>query len=505
MKKFFLAALLCIAFSVHAEDFNLPVTYDTLRNGLRIIIVPDTNVAVVSCRLYYFVGSMYEGPGSTGLSHMYEHMMFKGTKRLGTTNYSAEVPIMKKIDSLELCMSTLQQKLPSKANDSIKETLHQQVMKLLDSQRKLMKKDELWELYQNNGGTQLNAWTADDMTAYIVTLPKNKVELFYWIESDRMSNPILREFYSERNVVAEERRMRYENRPMGKYWEQLNAHFYLAHPYRLPTIGWMSDIQSFTRTKMEQHVKKYYTPDNALIVLVGNVSPEATLKNIKRYFEPIPRAAVPRQEVVTREPEPAGQTRFIVREEAQPRIDIAFHTPGYPDSALYRLDIVEGIFSGRSGRLYRRLVDKEGLCTDAGAENNVRLHNSEFIIWAELKNTTDPLKVEKIILEELAKVQKSPPTQKELMRITNEIRMSFISGLTSLEGLSDRLAWFERLRSWRDLATYPAQISAVSSDEIPAVAAQYLNPDFATIGTLQPKKAPPANKTQSSPKGVPAQ
>jgi len=179
-----------------------------------------------------------------------------------------------------------------------------------------------------------------------------------------------------------------------------------------------------------------------------------------------------------------------------------FHTPGYPDSALYRLDIVEGIFSGRSGRLYRRLVDKEELCTDAGAENNVRLHNGEFIIWAELKNTTDPQKVEKIIIEEIAKIQKSPPTSKELMRITNEIRMSFISGLKSLEGLSDRLAWFERLRSWKDLMSYPSHIAAVTSKEIPAIAAQYLNPDVATIGILQPKKAPPARQSEQTKTGA---
>jgi predicted Zn-dependent peptidase len=488
MIKKVLCALLFGTTLLYSNEFNLPVTYDTLPNGLRIIIVPDTNVAVVSCRLYYFVGSMYEGPGTTGLSHMYEHMMFKGTKRLGTSDYRSEVPIMKKIDSLENCI-TLRNNKNEFVNDSATTKIHEQVMQLLDKQRKFMKKDEIWELYQNNGGTQLNAWTADDMTAYIVTLPKNKIELFYWIESDRMKEPVLREFYSERDVVAEERRMRYDNRPIGTYWERLNALFYIAHPYRLPTIGWMSDIQSFTRQKMEDHVRRFYTPDNALLVLVGNIVPNDAVQNINRYFGKIPRASVAKQEVVTREPAPIGQTRFVMHAKAEPRIDMVFHTPGYPDSALYKLDIIEGIFSGRSGRLFRRLVDKERLCTDAGAENNSKLHNGEFIIWAELKNDTDPQKVENIIIDELKKVAVTRPTEKEIMRITNEIRMSFISGLKSLEGLSDRLAWFERLGSWRYLFDYPAMIASVKPDDIPKAVAQYLNPELATIGILLPENS----------------
>ncbi len=488
MKPFNSMIILFALCTAYSEEFQLPVTYDTLNNGLRVIIVPDTNVAVVSCRLYYFVGSMYEGPGTSGLSHMFEHMMFKGTRRLGTLNYKKEVPIMKEIDSLENRIIQLRQKEEGSAADSLAGSLHDQVMDLLDRQRKYIKKDEIWELYQNQGATQLNAWTADDMTAYIVTLPRNKVELFYWIESDRMREPVLREFYSEREVVAEERRMRYENRPLGKYWERLNALFYVAHPYRLPTIGWMSDIRSYTRQKMEEHVRRYYTPDNALIVMVGNLAPAAALEDIKRYFGSIPRAKTPKQEVVTREPEPIGVTRFVVHEDGEPRLDMIFHVPGYPHDDLYKLDIIEGIFSGRSGRLYRRLVDKDGLCTDAGAASNVRLHNGEFHIWAELKNETDPSKVEAIIREELRKVATKRPTGKEIMRITNEIRMSFVSGLKSLEGLSDRLAWFERLRSWKDLLSYPSKIAAVKPEEIPDVVARYLDPEVATIGMLLPVK-----------------
>jgi predicted Zn-dependent peptidase len=484
MKSLLLAfvSLLSISLPIAAGEIKLPVSYSVLKNGLRIIVVPDTNVAVVSCRLYYFVGSMYESAGFTGLSHMYEHMMFKGTKKLGTTNYAAEVPLMTAIDSLDLLLYLREQS--ENGTDTIARRYLKQRSLLLDKQRKFIKKDEIWELYQNNGATNLNAWTADDMTAYIVTLPKNKAELFYWIESDRMRNPVLREFTSERDVVMEERRMRYDNRPQGRYWERLNALFYIANPYRNPTIGWASDIRAFTRQKLDQHIHRYYTPDNALIVLVGNIDSLQAKRDIQRYFGSIPRAPHPKEEVVTREPTPIGETRFTVYDDAAPRIDMIFHTPGYPDDVLYKMDVLESIFSGRSGRLYSRLVDKEGLCTNAGAENNVRLNDGDFQIWTELKNGVDPAKVERIIREEIAGAASSPPTAMEMRRVTNEIRMSFVSDLKSLEGLSDRLAWFERLGSWKNIFTYPEHIASVKPEDIPAAVKQYLDPGHMTIGIL---------------------
>jgi predicted Zn-dependent peptidase len=426
---------------------------------------------------------MYEGPGTSGLSHMFEHMMFKGTRTLGTRDYKKEAPMLDKIDSAEARIERLRA-LGAADTDTAIVALREEIERLLNDQRGYVVKDEIWQLYQNNGGTNLNAWTGDDMTAYIVTLPKNKVELFYWIEADRMRSPVLREFPSEHEVVTEERRMRYENRPIGAYFERLNALFYIAHPYRLPTIGWMSDIRSYTRVLLSEHVKRFYTPDNALIVLAGNIDPVKALADVRRYFGRIPRAAHPKREVVTREPPPVGETRFTMYDNAQPRIDIMYHIPGYPDDDLYQLDVMQGILSGRSGRLYGRLVTGEGLCTDAGAENAFRLHNGEFRVWATLKNESDPAKVEKILLEELARLTREPPTETEMLRNKNAIRFSFVTGLRSLEGLSDRLAWFERLRSWRDLFDYTAKIESVTAASVPAVAKRYLGPDLKTVGLL---------------------
>jgi len=486
MRKFWGAVLLLAAAgSAFAEKIEIPVTYDSLHNGLKVIIVPDTNVAVVSCRLYYFVGGMNEGPSTAGLSHMYEHMLFKGTKRLGTHDYEKEIPYIARIDSLDRLLQNARR--IGGEQDSLYKKYRAEIFSTLEKQRKFIKKDEIWELYQSHGGTSLNAWTSNDMTAYIVTLPRNKVELFYWIESDRMQNPVLREFHSEQDVVLEERRMRYENRPLHLYWERLNSLFYVAHPFRQPVIGWTSNIRNFSTDKMMRHINSFYTPDNAVLVLVGNIDPVKAMEDINKYFGQIPKRTFHRDDVTVREPAPIGATRFTVQEDIEPRVDLLFHIPGYPHDDLYALDIIEGVLSGRSGRLYRRLVVEEQLCTDAGASSSFRPHNSSFHIYAQLKSGSDPAAVEKIIIEEIEKITTSVPSERELTRITNEIRMSFAEGLKSLEGLSDRLARFERLGSWRDLLEYPDKILSVDKESIPATASKYLKPQLGTYGFIVPK------------------
>ena len=482
---FALVAAPANASTPESESFAIPVFRDTLENGLRVIIVPDTNVAVVSCRLYYFVGGMNDGASVTGMSHMYEHMMFKGTKRLGTHDYQAEIPYLAAIDSLDRLMQRARRQRGD--SDSLYLSYRDEIFSLLNEQRQYIKKDEIWELYKGAGGTALNAWVSKDMSAYIVTLPMNKVELFYWIEADRMQNLVLREFHSERDVVLEERRMRHDNRPLNRYWERLQALFYVAHPFRQPVIGWESDIRAFTTENLMRHINNFYTPCNALIVLAGNISPEQAMDDIRKYFGNIPRYAGERGDVVTREPPTIGLTRFVMPEDAEPRIDVKFHTPGYPHEDLYALDIIEGVLSGRTGRLFRRLVDEEQLCMNAGAANMFRPHNGYFHIFATLKKDTDPAAVEAIIREEIEKVVSQVPSDHEILRVANNIRMSFAEGLKSLEDISDRLAWFERLGAWQDLFAYPQKIANVDKETVPKTAARYLRPDLATWGSIVPK------------------
>ncbi len=462
-------------FGAQAEvEFN--AHSDTLDNGLKVILFRDTTPAVVSCRLYYFVGSMYESHGTTGLSHMFEHMMFKGTERLGTKNYEKEKQYIKKIDSLY-------SEITSTDDKEVQTQLKKEIFSLLEEQRKYIKNNEIWKLYKDHGGTQLNAWTGDDKTAYIVTLPENRTELFHWIESDRMENHVLREFYSEKQVVLEERRMRYENRPVGKYWERLNALFYTAHPYRNPTIGWKSDIENYTRKKLESHVQKYYVPNNAVIVMAGNIDIDRTMGDIEKYFGGIERGPA-KQEVVTREPAPTGMTKFTMKDDAQPRIDVLFHTPGYPDKDLYTLDVISGLLKGKTGRLYKRLVDEEEVCISVSVGNAFRLHNGYFHLSAQLKDNADPEKVEDMIFEVIESLYTDPPDNEEVMKVKNRIRKNFITGLENLEGICDQLAFFERLNSWKDMEKYPIMISKVKRDQIPTCSQKYLDFTTSTIGKL---------------------
>jgi predicted Zn-dependent peptidase len=282
VKKTFLLIFVVIiaAFAKTPIKNDLPVYEEILANKLKLLVVSDTTIPEVSCRLYYFAGSMFESYSNTGLSHFYEHLMFKGTKRIGTTNYEAEVPIMNEIDSVDaMILSLLRGGLPQ--DDKRILQLKDRLSELQNEQRKYIIKDEIWSLYEKNGATGLNAWTSDDITAYIVSLPANKVELFANIESDRMQNLVLREFVSERDVVYEERRMRYENRPVNNYRMILEAMFYSAHPYRTPTIGWASDIENYSTAALKDHISKYYRPDNAVIVLAGNITPKAASLLIK--------------------------------------------------------------------------------------------------------------------------------------------------------------------------------------------------------------------------------
>jgi predicted Zn-dependent peptidase len=481
MKKIVLLFIFVTTIFATQED-RLPVYEEILPNNLRLLVVTDTTLPDVSCRIYYFVGGMYESYSRTGLSHFYEHMMFKGTRRLGTTNYEAEVPIMEEIDSADSEMLALLRRGVSR-NDERVLTLRNKIEELLEEQRKYIIKDEIGAIYERNGGAGLNAWASSDLTAYIVTLPANKVELFANIESDRMQNLVLREFVSERDVVAEERRMRYDNRPLNNYWQILGTVFYSAHPYRNPVIGWASDIENYSTAALRDHIAKFYRPDNALIVLAGNITPEAASKLINKYFADIENPDIDIYEVKTREPKPIGEKRFIVREKnAEPRIDILFHTPGYPDSALFALEIIGNMLSGNSGILHRRLVEEEELCVSVSVSNLWRHHNGKFAIHAVLKSGVSHEKVENIILEEIEKLTREEPKPDELLRVKNTLRRFYLEKFNDMGRFSDELAFFAKFGDWRDLFRYQDKIIQIESTT--SVVKEYLNPRYRTVGWM---------------------
>jgi predicted Zn-dependent peptidase len=469
--------------TVQPDAVRLSVRDTVLPNGLRILIHEDHSVPTVSCRLFYATGSVHESPGETGITHMLEHMLFKGTRRVGITDSTSDAKYLPVIDSLAEVRRTAQD-----AGDSANWT---RVSKVMDSvnalHRRFFVKDELWQAYKQAGGTDLNAFTTKLGTVYFVTLPRNRVELYFWLESDRMQNAVMRDFYAERDVVREERRMRIENKPEGRYWETLDAMFWGAHPYSIPTIGWPSDIEHYRRAQVQEHYDRFYGPKNAILVLSGDVSADTAFKLAERYLGPIHKGAeFPK--VVTTDPEPVGQKRFVsIRENARPSIDILFPVPPIQSSQSPAFEILQGVLSGAAGRLQTILVDSLRLCTDVGAEHEAQVYASQFDISAMPAPGADPVRIEKILWEEIGKLRDSLLTDRELRREKNRLAAADMARLRSHETIATDLGFMAIYGDWHLIQTFPAAVQAQTAQSVREAAAQWLLPQRATVGWLLPK------------------
>jgi predicted Zn-dependent peptidase len=279
----------------------------------------------VSAWIRFKVGSVDERSDERGVAHLLEHMLFKGTKTLGTKDYSAEKPLL---DRIEIVAQDLVNEKARQGNgDKAKIAMLQKELSRLEEEAgKYVVKEEFADLYSRNGGSNYNAFTSKDGTTYLIGLPSNKLELWAAIESDRMQNAVLREFYTERDVVMEERRRSYDAEPAGRLWETFLATAFVAHPVGQPIIGWMSDIENLTRTKAENFLKSYYAPNNAIIAIVGDINPAKTVELVERYFGGIsPGKPVP--PVAVTEPRQQGEKRVEIIGDAEPELMIGFHKP----------------------------------------------------------------------------------------------------------------------------------------------------------------------------------
>lgn len=499
--------LLLLLGMMHPGHAAVSVTHRVLPNGMTVILYPSAQAPTVACRLFYVTGSVHERPGNTGIAHLLEHMLFKGTRKTGTRDSVADARLDARIMAV---MDTLDVLLAMPALDSAG-TAHRKRLRethdsLLARQRELMIPYELWEAYEKAGGTGLNAFTSDLMTAYIVTLPRERVELFLWLEADRMQNAVLREFYPERDVVAEERRMRVEDRPTGRYWESLVGVFYEAHPYRFPTIGYPSDIRHLTRRQAEEHYRKYYKPNNAILVLAGDLDTAATLRDIERYFGPIPRGEE-FPPVVTEEPPPAGEKRLTVRRaDAAPRLDLLFHTPGFPHEDLYALDVLEGVLGGKSGRLHRKLVTDLKLATSAAAGNGVDRYTSSFHVAVGLDGKPDIAKVEAAVWDVLEELARAPVTPRELQRARNQVAARTVRSMENMEHLATELAYWEMRAAaygpggWAFINRFPEAVQAVTAEQVQAAAARYFRRDAVTVGVIVPPQETTAAGGKAGPR-----
>jgi predicted Zn-dependent peptidase len=480
--------------SLRAQDVELEVVEHTLKNGMRVLMVERHDAPTVALYMQFKVGGVDDPAGKTGIAHLLEHMMFKGTKTFGTTNYEAEVPILETIDRTyhELAAELAKVDSPLDQPDEEKiQRLQEQLRTLQEEQKQYIVTDELSQAYGRLGGVGLNASTGYDSTQYFVQLPSNQLEVWAMLEADRIANPVFREFYAERDVVHEERRLRTDTNPNGLLWENFAATAFQAHPYRQPIVGWPSDIDSLTREEVLQYFKTFYAPNNAIVAIVGDIDPAKTIALMEKYFGVIPSQPQPSR-AITEEPEQKGERRMVLSFDAQPQVYIAYHMPRTGHDDTFALDVMGQLLSGvtrgsRTGRLYRSLVlDKEvALDVDAGASTT--LYPNLFMITATPAQGKSIEEVEQAIYAELEKLQKEPATPDEIERVRNAADASFIRALRSNMGIARIIAYVEYVAGdWRFLFTERAKLKAVTAEQVQEVARKYFSEQNRTVGELRP-------------------
>jgi len=477
--------VLCGTVFAQEQSLNIDVKERILANGLKVLVVERHEVPEVACRLFYNVGSANEVPGITGLSHLCEHMMFKGTKVIGTKDPEKDAEYNTKINELVLVIRELK-KDEGKNADNLKK-FQSELEEVRAAQKEIMIKDQIWQIYMQNGATGMNAFTGNDLTGYVVDVPSNKIELFFWMESDRMANAVFREFYSELDVVKEERRLR-ENSPTGFFYETFNAVMYDAHPYMWPVVGWMVDLDNMTLEKARKYHATYYVPNNAVLVLVGDVSAKKAFEMAEKYFGPIPRGCEP-PPVVTAEPPQRYEKRIRAVIDTQPFVTIEYHVPevGHPD--IYALQVLDGVISGNSGRLYKEIVREQEIATSCRCGLRPSKFPGSFSFRGTPKGRHTPEEIEEAIYGIIESIKSDPIPDRDIKRAKKQIRARYIRMLTSNGYLSYMLATVAVMRDWREMLEAPAKLEKVSAKEIVEVAKKYLTPENRTVGIVtQPDK-----------------
>jgi predicted Zn-dependent peptidase len=498
-----LAVLAAFVTLAAGADLKLDVKEHVLANGMKILMIPRPGVPRVVCHIYFNVGSINERPGITGLAHIHEHMMFKGTQIVGVSDFAKDAEIDRKIDAV---MDKIYREKYWKADgDKAKIAEGQKEFDaLVKAEKAFIVKDELDNLYANNGGSGVNASTGGENTGYYVTMPSNKVELQMFIESDRMMNATFREFYSEKDVIMEERRLS-ENRPGYFFGEQVNAAFYAASGYHWDTIGWMDDLQKVTKADLIEFHNKYYIPNNAVAIYVGDFDPAALAAMAEKYFGRIPRGP-DIEPLRTAEPPQFSEKRMYGESSAPTSLQMMFHSvpAGQPDAAPLQVlasilggggggmrgglgpdgdEIGQrgggGFGGGGTGRLNKILVQEKQLAVSVSASNRAQWYVGAFQFGAtprQDKNVT-PEDLEKEIWVEIDKVKKDGVTPDEIQKAKNRFEAQFIRSLSSSSGLAGSVGRAELHRGWRSIVLDLDALKLVTNDDIKRVAAKYFVKD----------------------------
>jgi predicted Zn-dependent peptidase len=488
-----------------AEKAGIAVEEFTLPNGMRWLLFERHESPTVTAGFIAHVGSVNERPGITGISHFFEHMMFKGTRVIGTRDITLDLRLMAEQEALQeqmrAEMDVMRERLregeiqdlasPDSRTPRYRE-LEQKFQALVQEQRKITIKDQLDEIYTKNGAEGLNASTWEDMTLFYVKVPSPKLELWAWLESDRLLHPVFREFYSERDVVFEERRMRTESTPLGKYDEAFNALFWEAHPYRSPVVGWPSDLPTYSKAQADDYFAKYYAPGNLTGALVGDFKSAEAKALLTRYFGRIPAGKTKPPEMVTLEPRQLGEKRYNAEAETSPTVRIWWHAVPFEHKDRTPLDLLSDLMSGRTGRLYKGLVQGQKLANDTSATVDLKRYAGIFEVECVMKDGKDPAAAEAAVYEEIGRLQNEAVPAEELQKVKNQAKANAYRRLASPQAIQFQLLYYEGLGDWRYINSYADEVNALTAEDIKRVARTYLTRENRTVGTFLRKKPTPA-------------
>jgi predicted Zn-dependent peptidase len=467
---------------------RLPVREVTLDNGMRFLILPRPGAPTVSFVVEFAVGGVHERLGTTGIAHLLEHLLFKGTTSIGTRDAALERPLFERMDAAH---DTLLRARAAGVVERVLE-LEARIDALEDSARALVIPNELDRIFTEAGARGLNATTSSEATTYFVELPANRAELWFLLESDRMRDPVFREFYSERRVVTEERRMRIETNPAGLLQEaHLRAAFTL-HPYGVPVVGYMSDLETLSRQDVTDYYRRFYGPGNAVVAIVGRVDPDRIEAWARRYFGPLPRGERPPPVLVV-EPEQLGERRVEIQWDAEPRLRIGWHVPAALHEDAPAVAILAALLTGgRTSRLHRRLVTEDRIATGVYASTGPGDRFPQlFQIEAIPLSPATTGQLEAAIYEEIARLARDGPTEAELERVRNQIAAGSVRRIGSNLGLAFQLARSESMEGdWRATFRASARLGEVGGDDVRRVAAEYLTRRNRTVAVLASPETP---------------
>lgn len=464
------------------KDARYPaVIYYKLKNGLKLLMLEKKFAPTVSFVMMFKVGNVDNIQGQSGLAHLFEHMAFKGTNNLGTTNWQKEKEIIEKIDKIEEEINS-EDKKENKDIEKIKK-LKEEVKKLEEEAEKYQIREAYWKIYNELGQHSMNAFTSTDYTGYVVELPKDRIEAYFIIESDRFKNPVLRDFYKERSVVLEELRMN-KSDPNRVSWENLFSHAFIAHPYHNPTIGFEDDVSHLTRKMALDFYTKFYGPNNATLAIVGDIDPISVIKLSEKYFSDWKAINIPDINY-TKEPPQNSEKIIKVQFTSKPSLRMGFKNPGMTSNDMPALIIASEILAnGKTSRLYKKLVEERQIALYVNSYHSApgNRYPSLFIISSAPKGNTKIEELDDEIMKEIENFKKNPPTDWEIQKVINNYEMGILKELESNLEFAQTLAYNEQIMgNWKFSWDMIEKIRKVKSEDVIKVMEKYLKRNNRTV------------------------